>query len=252
MRHLFSLKGRKVLSRYAASRVVVALDFDGTLAPIVDDPARAVIRSGTRVLLRHVTARYPCAVISGRGRRDVLVLVKGTGVSCVVGNHGLEWPGDHAGSSRVRGQVRRMARALKAVLAALPGVVLENKGYSIAVHYRGSKNKDATRVAIRAAVAALGACRITGGKYVINVLPIGDHHKGTALARIMEECGCDTAIYVGDDVTDEEAFAAARGAEVLTVRVGYCRASRAEYCLRSQREIDRFLALLAGLRPRAS
>jgi len=90
MEHALAPAQHRVLERFARSRMVLALDFDGTLAPIVADPERAAMRLSTRRLLRQVARAYPCVVISGRARADVLRRVRGLGVLEVIGNHGSE------------------------------------------------------------------------------------------------------------------------------------------------------------------
>jgi trehalose 6-phosphate phosphatase len=89
---------------------------------------------------------------------------------------------------------------------------------------------------------------VIGGKLVVNVLPPGAPHKGVALERERHRLGCDTALFVGDDETDEDVFALDRPGRLVTVRVGRARATQASYCLRGQAEIDRLLGRLIALR----
>src|SRR5688572_28246449 len=90
MLHILAKRHIQKLAEFASSNVLVAFDYDGTLAPIVADPALARMRPGTRRLLASVARRYPCVVISGRARHDVLSRVGGVPVWHVSGNHGLE------------------------------------------------------------------------------------------------------------------------------------------------------------------
>jgi trehalose 6-phosphate phosphatase len=236
-----------VLAQFAASDVVVALDYDGTLAPIVSTPRKARMRARTRQLLVAVAQRYPCVVISGRARDDVSSRVGSVPVWHVSGNHGLEpWGEEPSYATRVRAWVRHLQKTL----ALVDGVVVEDKTYSVTVHYRRATQKRRAIRAVAAAVRALRGARVIGGNEAVNVVPRGAPHKGEALERARRLLACEKAIYVGDDDTDEDAFAVARPDRLLSVRIGGARRSRARYRLKDQRQIDRFLRALLTLRPR--
>jgi trehalose 6-phosphate phosphatase len=238
-----------VVAQLAWTNVLVALDFDGTLAPIVADRDRAAMRPATRDLLAAVCARYPCAVISGRSRADVEGRLGGAAVRYVVGNHGAEPSVEMASFEET---VRAVRPRLEAALAGLQGVEIEDKRYSLAVHYRRSRAVTAARATITAAVAALPTkTRVVAGKRVINVLPEGAPHKGVALAALQAVSGTDVALYVGDDVSDEDVFETERPGRLIGVRVGRSASSAATYFLDDQRQIDALLARLADLRPAA-
>lgn len=243
---ILSKRHAPVLAHFAASNVLVALDYDGTLAPIVAMPQKARMRARTRQLLVAVAERYPCVVISGRSREDVASRVDSVPVWHISGNHGVEpWGQDAAYVARVRGWVLRLRQRL----AAYQGVIVEDKTYSVAVHYRRAKQKRRAVRAVAAAVRTLRGVRIIGGSEAVNLVPRGAPHKGDALERARRLLVCDTAIYVGDDETDEDAFGASRPDRLLSIRVGRARQSRARYRLKDQREIDRFLQALLVLRP---
>jgi trehalose 6-phosphate phosphatase len=245
MRHILGRSGRAALARCAASRALLAFDFDGTLAPIVDQPWRARMRRSTRALLARLARSYPCVIISGRARADVRRRVRGSGVRGVVGNHGLEpW----LRARRLRSQVRRWRPLLRGAQEAAAGVRIEDKGLSLALHYRRSRDKRRARAWIRRAVAALRAARVIDGKMVVNVLPGGAPGKGAALRRERTRLRCERALYVGDDVTDEDAFAALRPARLTAVRVGKRAGSAAAFYVRDQREVDALLRALLRLR----
>ena len=243
MRYFLSPAGRSVATRLAAEKTLCAFDYDGTLAPIVAHPAQARMGMATRRLLTKLTALYPCAVISGRAKRDLLARLAGTGLKRVIGNHGAD-----AGnpSREAPAVVREWAMELAPVVAPLDGVWIENKGYSLAVHYRQSVRKREARRSILAAVRRLRRARVVGGKQVVNVVPAGAPNKGTALLFERDSADCKCVLYVGDDDNDEDAFALS--ADVVAVRVGHKTASCARYYLRSQPEIDRLLELLIALR----
>jgi len=243
MRYFLSRACHSVATRLAAEKTLCAFDYDGTLAPIVAHPEQARMRAATRRLLAKLAALYPCAVISGRAKRDLLGRLAGTGVTRAIGNHGAD-----AGSPlrEVMPEVEEWAMELAPVLAPVAGVWVENKGRSLAVHYRQAIRKSEARRSIFAAVRKLRQARVFGGKQVVNIVPAGAPHKGTALMIERERVGCNCVLYVGDDDNDEDAFALA--VDVVAVRIGRKPASRARYYLRDQPEIDRLLELLIGLR----
>jgi len=104
------------------------------------------------------------------------------------------------------------------------------------------------REAVLAAVDELGDARLVTAKQAINVVPSGAPHKGIALHEQLAQLGCEVAIYVGDDGTDEDVFAHADPDRMLTIRVGARRSSRARYFLRGQAEIDELLQALVSAR----
>ncbi len=245
MRNILAKAQERPLARFVRGKVLLAFDYDGTLAPIVRDPARAALRPRTRVLLARLAAAYPCVVISGRSRADARARLDGLDVAAVIGNHGLEaGPGERP----LRRLVGRWRRVLLERLAGLAGVVLEDKGLSLAVHYRAARDRARARRAVIRAVSGLSGARVFGGKAVVNLTPDQAGHKGTALEREMARLRCDRAVYVGDDQTDEDVFSLERQERLLTVRVGRRLASRAAFCVRDQRQVDALLSRLVALR----
>lgn len=245
MRDVLSRASREILQQFAWSNVLVAFDYDGTLAPIVRDPGKAAMRPATRRLLGQVALAYPCIVVSGRAQADARRWLQGIPLKQIVGNHGIEpW----RATRPLIDEVRRWTPILARHLSLLKGVRIENKSYSVAVHYRQSRAKKSARAAILAAAAELGPVRVIGGKQVVNLLPEGAPHKGLALERERDRLRLDTAIYVGDDETDEDVFGLDQPGRLLTVRVGPKSASQATYSLRNQDAVDEFLERLLTLR----
>ena len=152
MKDILSGPRREVLEEFACSNVLLAFDYDGTLAPIVADPTKAELRRRTRGLLGELAKVYPVIVISGRARHDAMKRLSGVDLSAVIGNHGVEpWQA----IPRRRDEVERWRPTLEAAIAPLKGVVLEDKIFSVAVHYRQSREKKVARAAILAAAARL-------------------------------------------------------------------------------------------------
>lgn len=245
MKDILAQVNRDILEQFAWSRVLLAFDYDGTLAPIVNDPDRAPMRETTRRLLAQLAERYPCIVISGRSRTDVGRWLQGIRLKQIVGNHGVEpWEATRP----LMNEVRRCAPHLGERLSSLKGVRIENKVYSISVHYRQSREKKKALAAILDAASGLGQVRIIGGKQVVNILPLAAPHKGLALERERERLKCDTAVYLGDDQTDEDVFSLDQPGRLLAIRVGPSRASQAPFFVRSQASVDDLLARLLRLR----
>lgn len=249
MQHLLAPENRSVLEAVASARALLCFDFDGTLAPIVADRDAAQIRPSTAALLVEAARRYPCAVVSGRGRTDVSARLGGAPMAYVVGNHGSEPSPD---MTAFECAVRAALPLLAARIGSLPGVDIEDKRFSLAIHYRRAPDPTAAADAVREAVGALDQpMRVVDGEYVVNAVPIGAPHKGDAVRRLRDETGAEVALFVGDDVTDEDVFALDDPA-VVSVRVGESRTSRAAWFLRDQREIDALLEVLVALRQASS
>ncbi len=247
MKHLLSRANREVLQQFAWSNVMLAFDYDGTLAPIVKNPDDALMRPRTRSLLEQLTRLYPCIVISGREQADAIRRLRGSGVLEVVGNHGVEpW----AASEKFINEVQEWVPKLEKALAAYSGVNIEDKVFSLAVHYRHAREKKKVRDAVLKLAQRLGKLRIIGGKQVVNLLPQGAPHKGIALERERARLQCDTAVYVGDDETDEDVFSLDQPGQLLSVRVGMNTRSAASYYVKTQAEVDELLQALLELRKR--
>lgn len=243
MKYILSGPARARLARFAEKDCLLAFDYDGTLAPIVKDPDRAEMRPTTRMLLEEVARYYPCVVISGRSVHDLAGRLKGINVVRLIGNHGNEESADQAVSQADRKKVGNWASLLEQHLRRVQGITIEDKGMSLAIHYRKAPDKSRAVEVIAQAIECLEGIRVIDGKCVVNVLPAEAVGKGVALRRIRLELGSRRALYVGDDVTDEDVFKSPDHG-LLTVRVRRSLHSHASYYLRSQKEVDVLLRLL--------
>jgi len=233
------------LHRYLLGRPLLAFDFDGTLAPIVARRDEAEMSGVTRQLLGRVARRYPSAIFSGRSRADVAARVAGLPLKAVVGNHGLENGEVPPDMTRA---VAAWHTALEPALASVEGVDIEDKGATLSVHFRAARDVTGAERAIRDAVSLLSPKpRLVGGKRLVNLLPNAGIDKGTAVQSMMREFGTPTALFVGDDETDEDVFALYPAVDILSIRVGSSERSRARYCIRSQRQIDPLLVRILEL-----
>ena len=245
MKNILAGEDESTLLEFAHQRVLLAFDFDGTLAPIVRNPEAATMRRRTSMLLAEVARRYPCAVISGRSRADVMKKVEEIPLRAVFGNHGME------PSESLRAWRRLAAKWHAQLASALPpiaGMVIENKGVSLAIHYRLARARGAVRGLVLHAAADLHGTRIVEGKRVVNILPAGAPDKGSALIGLRKRLRCQCAIYVGDDDTDEDVFALAKQERLLGIRVGRSRRTQAAYYVPSQAAIDLLLRKLVEAR----
>lgn len=247
---LFSAAGQDAVARLACERTLYAFDFDGTLAPIVDRPDAARAHPETERRLRALAARVPTAIVTGRAADDLRSRIDFAPLH-VIGNHGAEGlPAslqDATALAASRAIVRSWIAAWPALLARHardPNIVVEPKAYSLSVHYRHSGDHAAAVRAIESAIRALEpAPRVIAGKCVFNLLPEAAPDKGNALRSLVEFERCSAAFFVGDDVTDEAAFADAPPSWV-TVCVGRSDDSRARYFIDDQDAIDRCIDLL--------
>lgn len=232
-------RASSVLRRLAEEGTWVALDFDGTLAPIVRERARAAMSARTRDTLRLLAETYPTVIVSGRARADVAGRLGGAPVKLVLGNHGAE---GGLGDARTRARLRREIRAAKCALVddleGLDGVEIEDKEYSLSIHDRNATDPEAARVAIAAAVSKLGpSMRSEPGKRVTNVVHVDAPDKGAAVRALHHDRGAAQVIFVGDDVTDESVFRL-RAPWLVSVRVGRTAGSAAPYFVATRAHVD--------------
>lgn len=181
----------------APERSALVFDVDGTLSPIAPSPELAVVPDETRRELRRLVERYALvACLSGRAGLDARKLVGVDGVE-YVGNHGLELHPD------ARALALAIARFREAV-----GLPVEDKGISLAYHYREAADEKAARVELEkvAESALLAGLEPRWGRKVLEIRPRVDADKGTAVQTLIERAKATRALYAGDDTTDLDAF----------------------------------------------
>jgi trehalose-phosphatase len=216
--------GRRLAALARTPVLLVATDYDGTLAPIVSDPAQARPLRESVVALRQLAslANTHVAVISGRALHDLAGMVGEPEDVHLVGSHGSEFDPDFAHSlpSEARALHRRVQEELAGIAARMPGLRLEPKPASVALHYREAPEELAEEAlhAVQQGPGALEGVFTRHGKKVVElaVLPT---HKGSALAQLRQRVGATAVCFLGDDVTDEDAFAVLSGPD-LAVKVG--------------------------------
>jgi trehalose-phosphatase len=239
--------------------ILLMTDYDGTLTPIVDDPADAILAVQTREDLARL-ARSPrarVAVISGRGIEDLRARVALDDV-IYAGCHGLEIEGPnllfrHPDALAQQAMLWAVGNVLVRHAPSVTGMRVETKGLAVAVHYRHVAADEIRRVEIELARAISeqgGRLKIFHGSKVIEVLPQVAWTKGECAQWIQERLRASLPepalwLYLGDDWTDEHAFEVLSG-QALTIRVGdTVPASKATYRLHDVSEVHQLLALLA-------
>jgi trehalose 6-phosphate phosphatase len=200
--------------------VLVASDYDGVLARLRDDPASAVPEPGAAEALARLARAdgVTVALVSGRGVDDLRTTSGLSGDFRWVGSHGAEFDGPLTGELADRRD--RLAERLAPVVAQVDGAWLETKPASVAVHVRPVEDRAAAaRLLEEARAAADSSLTLKPGKDVLEIA-VTDAHKGAALRRLADELGATAALYLGDDVTDEDGFRALTGPADVTVKIG--------------------------------
>ena len=238
-------------------RIAVFLDYDGTLTPIVDHPDRAVLSETMRSTVEELSRRCTVAIISGRELPDIKRLV-GLQEIFYAGSHGFEIEGPR-NSPLQKEQATDLLPVLDSVeqelrerLGKIAGVLVERKKFSVAAHFR--KVREGNELVVEDIVNQLLArhpeLRKLCGKKVYDLQPKVDWDKGKAVLWLLQKLGLDRPdvlpIYIGDDVTDEDAFMALAGRGVgIVVRNGP-RGTAAQYSLQNAGEVRHFLQLLTS------
>lgn len=243
----------------AAKRVLVALDYDGTLVPICDTPEQAIPGPRVQSVLRKlITARdVHMLVVSGRALDDLQRLLPIDGLT-LIGGHGVAATGPLATATGVEVTLREALDGIRdqaTAIARASGLRLEDKGTGLALHYRLAGDEDGRRAAeqMRRLGAPLEAFTVIDGKKVVEIRPRAAD-KGAALLGVLGASGpFDGVLFAGDDRTDEDAFAALEhvaNAKIVTIHVADDESpgTRAQHILRSPEALVDTLERLAALR----
>lgn len=250
---LLDVRGERALAGVLRTRSLLAFDFDGTLAPIVTHPDDARVAQEHIARLERLARLRPLAIITGRAVDDVRPRL-GFTPTFIVGNHGAEeWgqapPRDTAPLEDLLARLQGQADSFLA-----EGIQLEDKRYSLTLHYRRAADPLLARARLARLLADLpDALRVFDGKSVVNIVLAHAPDKFDALDSLVRRAHCETAVFVGDDVTDEVVFIRAPPTW-LTIRVGRDGPpSRASCFLNSFDDVgpllDRMLRLLEGGSP---
>jgi trehalose-phosphatase len=234
-------------------RPAIFLDYDGTLAPIVKDPAKARIPQSARTAVRALLEKSPVAVVSGRSAIDVRDLLGLSGV-VYAGSHGQEisFPNDtyfeNPASVEHLGTLDKAERLLTEGLAGVEGIQIERKPFAIAVHTRraGSESNRVRAGELAYEVGASAGLVVRTGKEVHELRPDVDWHKGRAIEYLLGNLEGHVPLFIGDDETDEDGFSSVlrRGGVAIIVSDDKDRRTLAEFKLKDTFAATTFLTRL--------
>ncbi|XP_051142995.1 probable trehalose-phosphate phosphatase D [Andrographis paniculata] len=269
---------QEMLRASQGKQIVVFLDYDGTLSPIVSDPERAIMSDSMRLAVSDVARHFPTAIITGRSRDKVYEFVKLDGLY-YAGSHGMDIMGppvnpesfdpkfhvktlDKKGNEATIFQpakeylpsIEKLINELKTRISEIPGAIVENNRFCISVHYRHVLEEDygTLEKITRDVLTDYPFFHITQGKKVLEIRPPVRWNKGDALVYLLHalgfsEPGSVVPIYIGDDKTDEDAFkvlhSQGQGYPIIVSSVP--RETSATHSLRSPSEVLSFLVRLA-------
>jgi trehalose 6-phosphate phosphatase len=252
MQYLFSPSGEDALEAVMKRSPLLAFDFDGTLAPIVSRPEVAHMPKGWSAMVKTLALRMPVAVVTGRSVADVSTKL-GFQPHYIIGNHGAEDPEGALGTGSVvrLDAMRRKLALLKHRWAPL-GIELEDKRYSMALHYRLASDMTAAQACIHELVTGADTgLHFFPGKCVMNIAPSDAPDKASAVMSLVSRAGAGAAIFSGDDVNDEPVFERAPP-DWLTLKVGLDRTSAARFFVESHEDIERLLQRLLQILQRSA
>jgi trehalose 6-phosphate phosphatase len=245
----------EIRTRTEGKKPAVFLDYDGTLTRIVNEPEKALLSDSMRRVLDELSECVPVAVISGRDLPDVQRMV---GISTIfyAGSHGFDIAGHkNKHMNQQKGleflpALDRAERQLKEILKPVKGSRVERKKFAIAIHYRNVEEDrvESIKKAVEEVASHYPGLRRSGGKKVFELLPKIDWNKGKALLWLLHIMDLDKPdvipLYIGDDLTDEDAFKSLKGLGISIVVMDQPRFTEAQYRLNDPDEVEAFLGLL--------
>ncbi len=247
---LFAEAGLAALSQFLTKPVLCLFDFDGTLAPLANDPARVSLPHPIQQRLQALQQRAPVGIITGRSLADMKKRLT-FAPDYLIGNHGVEGlPGWQQGATENYAVCRRWQTRLSALHTEIGDKFwIEDKAYSLTLHYRQASDPALVEKALMAKLSQLvPSPRIIGGKFNISLLPPNAGDKGQAVQQLLEMSPGYRALYAGDDQTDEDVFALHHPA-IFSVRVGDEAQSAADYGIADHTAVVPLLDLLLALLP---
>lgn len=242
---------RKFLIRLP--RVYLFLDYDGTLTPIKNNPSSAVLSNSIKNLLVELNQNkyIKVFIVTGRSYKTLKDL-SGLKNIPIASNHGfhinsekIKW--SHPVIKKIIPHLTNLTLLLKEQLKLFKGVLIEDKGITISIHYRNVNEKSVPlikEVILKAVKPYSGKLKITYGKKIIEVRPAVEWNKGLAVLKILKLLKLKTAnpviFYMGDDLTDEDAFKILKN-KAVTIRVGKSSLTNAKYLVKDTNEVHRLL-----------
>ena len=266
MQHLFHAWESFTTAIRASTHILLLADYDGTLTPIVSRPEEALLPPEIRANLLALAAKpaFTVGIISGRPLAELKAMVGIDGIY-YAGNHGFEIEGPGLTfvspvATAAQSIIRDLVPPLTARLSGIKGIIVEDKGLGLSVHYRLVQENEVSTAAeifhqVTTPLLREGKIRVTSGKKVWEVRPPVDWHKGKAVETIRKELKAHLKLeqvltfYLGDDTTDEDAFKVIRRPQGWSIFIGNDNpASAAEYYLESTDEVVTLLSRLLELK----
>ncbi|MBE3092877.1 MAG: trehalose-phosphatase [Chloroflexi bacterium] len=233
-------------------KAVFFFDYDGTLTPIVEQPDLAKISPEMKEIIRQLSLKYKLAIVSGRGRRNLQTLVDIPGIF-YAGDHGLDIIGPdismiHPKVKKFLPLIQNISKSLDKSLSHIPGIIVEKKKMSVAIHYRQVSKEDLTGLKLplkKILKENRENIRLLTGKKVVEFLPNIEWNKGKAVLWILNTLGLDWSehkiFYLGDDTTDEDAFRILRTRGTSILIAEKAEKSAADFRLSSPKEVKCWL-----------
>ncbi|VFQ96011.1 unnamed protein product [Cuscuta campestris] len=264
----------EIIRASEGKKIVMFLDYDGTLSPIVDDPDRAFMSNSMRATVRKLATYFPTAIVSGRSRAKVYNFVR-LAELYYAGSHGMDIKGPSKGSKYAKGEqtgvlfqpaseflpmIDEVHKILSEKIKSFPGATVENNKFCASVHFRCVEEKEWGELAkeVGSVVKQYPKLRISQGRKVLEIRPIIKWDKGKALEFLLQSLGYANSndvfpVYIGDDRTDEDAFKVLRergqGSGILVTQTP--KDTHASYSLQDPSEVMVFLRRLVEWRKMA-
>jgi trehalose 6-phosphate phosphatase len=242
-----------IARRMARQPHLICLDYDGTLTPIRPSPPEAMLGESMRAALVKLARISPVAIVTGRELNDARQMVDIDLIYAASHGFELKFPNEpaqsYAPAEAYRAAVAETADLAEAGAGDIAGVMIERKPFSTAVHFRLTAPEDIPRVSrlVEALQDQHDSLRVMQGKKVAEFQPRIDWDKGRAVALLAERLGVplEGVLYIGDDVTDEDAFRAIAGSGIGILVNDTDRETGAQYRLDDPDEVRAFLERLA-------
>ncbi|KAJ7959032.1 Trehalose 6-phosphate phosphatase [Quillaja saponaria] len=258
----------KIIQESKGKQIIMFLDYDGTLSPIVADPERAFMTKKMRAAVKDLARHYPTAIVSGRSRNKVYKFVR-LDELYYAGSHGMDIKGPTKSHNYNKGNQGVFFQAANEFLPmidevyklmlektkSVPGAKVENNKFCLSVHFRcvDEKSWDALAEQVRLVLNEYPKLTLTQGRKVLEIRPTIKWDKGKALEFLLESLGYGNStnvfpIYIGDDKTDEDAFKvlknSGQGTGILVSKVQ--KETSASYTLQDPSEVEKFLQHLVA------
>lgn len=253
-------KQSKFYSIVADKTPVLFLDYDGTLSPIVKHPEDAILSKEMKEVLKECSTMFTVAIVSGRDMDDVKNKV---GIESLIyaGSHGFRISGpnglymEHEKSEEILPRLDQIEKELTASLRGIEGLQIDRKRYAIGVHFRNTEEADVPKIIEKTdeLIKRFSGFKKGEGKKIVEIKPDVDWHKGKAIYWILEKLNLagkseNLPIYIGDDVTDEDAFRALSDIGIGILVGNHEQLTAAKYGLKNVYQVRLFLQELSNLK----